>query len=172
MLSTNKIIRMTNGESKINSPIILYRGDKNIEAKFQIKNNPFIADSSIKYGQLIIKLPYAGIVNFSTVNEFDGEVVSFILPSEMMDEITEVGLYTLQLRFYNEDRTSVATLPEIARALDIREPIAIEGQQPVSYNPITATITLDSSMFGYNEQTKTFTISNATYNEQTKTINI
>ena len=172
MLSTNKIIRMTNGESKINSPIILYRGDKNIEAKFQIKNNPFIADSSIKYGQLIIELPEAGIVNFSTVNEFDGEVVSFILPSEMMDEITEVGLYTLQLRFYNEDRTSVATLPEIARALDIREPIAIEGQQPVSYNPITATITLDSSMFGYNEQTKTFTISNATYNEQTKTINI
>ena len=33
-----------------------------------------------------------GIVNFSTVNEFNDETVSFILPSEMMDEITEVGL--------------------------------------------------------------------------------
>lgn len=172
MLSTNKIIRMTNGESKINSPIILYRGDRNIEAKFQIKNNPFIPDSSIKYGQLIIELPEAGIVNFSTVNEFNGETVSFILPSEMMDEITEVGLYTLQLRLYNEDKTSVATLPEIAQALDIREPIAIQGQQPVSYNPITATITLDTSMFDYVGQTKTLTISNTTYNESTKTINI
>ena len=90
----------------------------------------------------------------------------------MMDEIVEVGLYTIQLRFYNEDKTSVATLPEIAQALDIREPIAIQGQQPVSYNPITATITLDPSMFSYNEETKTFTIPSATYNEQTKTINI
>ena len=157
---------------KINAPIVLYRGDKNIEVKFHIKNNPFIADSSIKYGQLIIKLPEAGIVIFSTINKFNEEVVSFILPEDMMDEIVEVGLYTIQLRFYNEDKSSAATLPEITRALDIREPIAIQGQQPVSYNPITATITLDPSMFSYNEETKTFTISSMSYNEQTKTINI
>ena len=172
MLSTECLITVRKGTSKINAPIVLYKGDKNIEVKFHIKNNPFIADSSIKYGQLIIKLPEAGIVNFSSINEFDDEVVSFILPSDMMDEISEVGLYTIQLRFYNEDKTSVATLPEIAQALDIREPIAIQGQQPVSYNPITATITLDPSMFSYNEETKTFTISSMSYNEQTKTINI
>ncbi len=172
MLSTECLITVRKGTSKINTPIVLYRGDKNIEARFQINNNPFIADSAVKYGQLIIKLSEAGIVNFSSINEFDGEVVSFILPEDMMDEISEVGLYTIQLRFYNEDKTSVATLPEIAQALDIREPIAIEGKQPVSYNPITATITLDPSMFSYNEETKTFTISSMTYNEQTKTINI
>ena len=172
MLSTECLITVRKGTSKINTPIVLYRGDKNIEARFQINNNPFIADSTVKYGQLIIKLPEAGIVNFSSINEFDGEVVSFILPSDMMDEISEVGLYTIQLRFYNEDKTSVATLPEIVQALDIREPIAIQGQRPVSYNPITATITLDPSMFSYNEETKTFTISSMTYNEQTKTINI
>ena len=172
MLSTECLITVRKGTSKINTPIVLYRGDKNIEARFQINNNPFIANSAVKYGQLIIKLSEAGIVNFSSINEFDGEVVSFILPSDMMDEISEVGLYTIQLRFYNEDKTSVATLPEIAQALDIREPIAIQGQQPVSYNPITATITLDPSMFSYNEETKTFTISSMSYNEQTKTINI
>ena len=172
MLSTERLITVRKGTSKINAPIVLYRRDKNIEARFQINNNPFIADSAVKYGQLIIKLPEAGIVNFSSINEFDDEVVSFILPSDMMDEISEVGLYTIQLRFYNEDKTSVATLPEIAQALDIREPIAIQGQQPVSYNPITATITLDPSMFSYNEETKTFTISSMSYNEQTKTINI
>ena len=172
MLSTECLITVRKGTSKINTPIVLYRGDKNIEARFQINNNPFIADSTVKYGQLIIKLPEAGIVNFSSINEFDGEVVSFILPEDMMDEIVEVGLYTIQLRFYNEDKTSVATLPEIVQALDIREPIAIQGQRPVSYNPITATITLDPSMFSYNEETKTFTISSMSYNEQTKTINI
>ena len=172
MLSTERLITVRKGTSKINAPIVLYRGDKNIEVKFQINNNPFIADSTVKYGQLIIKLPEAGIVIFSTINKFNEEVVSFILPEDMMDEIVEVGLYTIQLRFYNEDKTSVATLPEIAQALDIREPIAIEGKQPVSYNPITATITLDPSMFSYNEETKTFTISSMSYNEQTKTINI
>ena len=172
MLSTECIISIKRGTSKINAPIVLYRGDKNIEVKFHIKNNPFIADSSIKYGQLIIKLPETGLVIFSEINKFDEEVISFMLPEDMMDEIVEVGLYTIQLRFYNEDKSSIATLPEIAQALDIREPIAIQGQQPVSYNPITATITLDPSMFRYNEETKTFTISSMSYNEQTKTINI
>ena len=172
MLSTECLITVRKGTSKINTPIVLYRGDKNIEVKFHIKNNPFIADSSIKYGQLIIRLPEAGIVIFSQINKFDEEVVSFILPEDMMDEIIEVGLYTIQLRFYNEDKSSIATLPEITRALDIREPIAIQDQQPISYNPITATITLDPSMFSYDESTKTLTIPSATYNEQTKTINI
>ena len=161
MLSTNKIIRMTNGESKINSPIILYRGDKNIEAKFQIKNNPFIADSAVKYGQLIIELPEAGIVNFSTVNEFNDETVSFILPSEMMDEITEVGLYTLQLRLYNEDKTSVATLPEITQALDIREPIASEDTAStvvITYDAATKSLAVSDNLLSYDEKTKTIYI--------------
>ena len=158
MLSTERLITVRKGTSKINTPVVLYRGDKNIEARFQINNNPFIADSAVKYGQLIIKLPEAAIVNFSSINEFDGEVVSFILPEDMMDEIVEVGLYTIQLRFYNEDKSSIATLPEITRALDIREPIAIQDQQPISYNPITATITLDPSMFSYDEPTKTLNV--------------
>ena len=172
MLSTECIISIKRGTSKINAPIVLYRGDKNIEVKFHIKNNPFIADSSIKYGQLIIKLPETGLVIFSEINKFDEEVVSFMLPEDMMDEIIEVGLYTIQLRFYNEDKSSAATLPEITRALDIREPIAIQDQQPISYNPITATITLDPAMFVYDQESKTITIPSATYNEGTKTINI
>ena len=158
MLSTECLITVRKGTSKINTPIVLYRGDKNIEVKFHIKNNPFIADSSIKYGQLIIRLPEAGIVIFSQINKFDEEVVSFILPEDMMDEIIEVGLYTIQLRFYNEDKSSAATLPEITRALDIREPISIQGQQPISYNPITSTITLDPSSFSYDEPTKTLNV--------------
>ena len=158
MLSTERLITVRKGTSKINAPIVLYRGDKNIEVKFHIKNNPFIADSSIKYGQLIIKLPETGLVIFSEINKFDEEVISFMLPEDMMDEIVEVGLYTIQLRFYNEDKSSVVTLPEITRALDIREPIAIQDQQPISYNPITATITLDPSSFSYDEPTKTLNV--------------
>ena len=158
MLSTECIISIKRGTSKINTPIVLYRGDKNIEVKFHIKNNPFITDSSIKYGQLIIRLPETGLVIFSEINKFDEEVISFMLPEDMMDEIVEVGLYTIQLRFYNEDKSSIATLPEVTQALDIREPIAIQDQQPISYNPITATITLDPSSFSYDEPTKTLNV--------------
>ena len=158
MLSTECIISIKRGTSKINAPIVLYRGDKNIEVKFHVKNNPFIADSSIKYGQLIIKLPETGLVIFSEINKFDEEVISFMLPEDMMDEIVEVGLYTIQLRFYNEDKSSVVTLPEITRALDIREPISIQDQQTISYNPITSTITLDPSSFSYDEPTKTLNV--------------
>ena len=161
MLSTECFITVRRGISKINTPIVLYRGDKNIEAKFQINNNPFTSDSSIKYGQLIIKLPEAGIVNFSTINEFDGEVVSFILPGDMMDEIVEVGLYTIQLRFYNEDKTSVATLPEIAQALDIREPIASEDTSStveITYNASTKSLVVSDNLLSYDENTKTIYI--------------
>ena len=161
MLSTERLITVRKGTSKINTPIVLYRGDKNIEARFQINNNPFITDSAVKYGQLIIKLPEAAIVNFSSINEFDGEVVSFILPSDMMDEISEVGLYTIQLRFYNEDKTSVATLPEIAQALDIREPIAIEDAADsvtITYDATTKTLNVDKEAVSYDEATKTIYI--------------
>ena len=48
------------------------------------------------------------------------------MPTEFMDEVTEVGMYTIQIRLFNEDKTSVATLPEIIQALEIREPIAIQ----------------------------------------------
>ena len=103
-------------------------------------------------------MPETGLVIFSEINKFDEEVISFMLPEDMMDEIVEVGLYTIQLRFYNEDKSSVVTLPEITRALDIREPISIQDQQPISYNPITSTITLDPSSFSYDEPTKTLNV--------------
>lgn len=161
MLSTECIISIKRGTSKINTPIVLYRGDKNIEVKFHIKNNPFIADSSIKYGQLIIKLPEAGIVIFSQINKFDEEVVSFILPEDMMDEMIEVGLYTIQLRFYNEDKSSVVTLPKITRALDIREPIASEDTSStveITYDAATKSLAVSNDLISYDENTKTIYI--------------
>ena len=175
MFFTEKRITIKKRSSKIDSPIVLYRGDKNIEVRFSINNNPFTNTSQNIYGQLIMHLPNTDITLFSNVNAFINDIVKFILPEDIMDDIVEVGTYNLQLRLFNEDKTSVITIPPIEKGLDIREPIAIEGQsgQPIiSYNPITATITLDPSMFSYSEQTKTFTIPSATYNEQTKTINI
>ena len=58
--------------------------------------------------------------------KLQNEILEINLPTEFMDDVAEVGMYTIQIRLFNEDQTSVATLPEIIQALEIREPIAIE----------------------------------------------
>ena len=44
----------------------------------------------------------------------------------MIDEITEVGYYTFQIRLFDESMNSRATLPEVNNGIEIREPIATE----------------------------------------------
>lgn len=121
MIYTERIITANHNTSKINSPIILYRGDKNITLRLKIVNNIF---QHAIYAQLILKNQNK-IITMDIV-KLQNNVLEINVPTEFMDEVTEVGMYTIQIRLFNEDQTSVATLPEIIQALEIREPIAIE----------------------------------------------
>ena len=121
MIYTERIITASHNTSKINSPIILYRGDKNIVLRLKIVNNIF---QHAIYAQLILKNQNK-IITMDIV-KLQNDVLEINVPTEFMDEVTEVGMYTIQIRLFNEDQTSVATLPEIIQALEIREPIAIE----------------------------------------------
>ena len=121
MIYTERIITANRNTSKINSPIILYRGDKNIALRLKIVNNIF---QHAIYAQLILKNQNK-IITMDIV-KLQNNVLEINVPTEFMDEVTEVGMYTIQIRLFNEDQTSVATLPEIIQALEIREPIAIE----------------------------------------------
>ena len=183
MIFTDRSVKVKRGVSSINAPIILYRGDGEVEIRFTLKEEaPFMFNketgsniievSEAAYGQLVIKTPNDLPAIFSEVAPTDKGKIVFKITGEMIDEITEVGNYSFQIRLFNESMNSRVTLPEVNGGIEIREPIAIQDQQPISYNPITATITLDPSIFSYDESTKTLTIPSATYNEQTKTINI
>ena len=121
MIYTERIITANHNTSKINSPIILYRGDKNIALRLKIVNNIF---QHAIYAQLILKNQNK-IITMDIV-KLQNDVLEINVPTEFMDEVTEVGMYTIQIRLFNEDQTSVATLPEIIQALEIREPIAIQ----------------------------------------------
>ena len=121
MIYTERIITANRNTSKINSPIILYRGDKNIGLRLKIVNNIF---QHAIYAQLILKNQNKIIT--MDIAKLQNDVLEINVPTEFMDEVTEVGMYTIQIRLFNEDQTSVATLPEIIQALEIREPIAIE----------------------------------------------
>ena len=161
MFFTEKRITIKKRSSKIDSPIVLYRGDKNIEVRFSINNNPFTNTSQNIYGQLIMHLPNTDITLFSNVNAFINDIVKFILPEDIMDDIVEVGTYNLQLRLFNEDKTSVITIPAIEKGLDIREPIAIEGAADtvaIVYNAATKTLNVDEEAVRYDENTKTIYI--------------
>lgn len=121
MIYTERTITASHNTSKINSPIILYRGDKNIGLRLKIVNNIF---QHAIYAQLILKNQNKIIT--MDIARLQNDVLEINVPTGFMDEIVEVGLYTIQIRLFNEDQTSAGTLPEIIQALEIREPIAIQ----------------------------------------------
>ena len=84
MIHTNRTVTVGNQESTIDGPIILYRGDKEIEVEFSIVGNKFtfknkgnvIESSNASSGQLVILTPYGGRL-FSDKSECrDGKVIA------------------------------------------------------------------------------------------------
>ena len=172
MIFTNRTITVKRGVSSINEPIILYRGDKEVEIRFALKEKaPFIfnkeADSNIienseaAYGQLVIKTPNDLPAIFSEVTPTsEGEIV-FKITGEMIDEITEVGNYSFQIRLFNESMNSRVTLPEVNGGIEIREPIASEDTAStvvITYDATAKRLIISDNFISYDENTKTLNI--------------
>ena len=137
MIFTDRTIIVQKGTSSINDTIVLYRGDRGIEVRFTLnEGSPFkfgsgaspniIEKTEATYGQLVIKTPGALPPIFSEVTPTIGGKIIFTITAEMIDEITEVGNYTFQIRLLDENMDSRATLPEVKDGIEIREPIALE----------------------------------------------
>ena len=137
MIFTDRTIIVQKGTSSINDTIILYRGDKGVEIRFSLnEGSPFRFGSGAKpniiekteaaYGQLVIKTPNDLPSIFSEVAPTNEGKITFTITAEMIDEITEVGNYTFQIRLFDESMNSRATLPEVVDGIEIREPIATE----------------------------------------------
>lgn len=162
MIFTEKTVTINNNECKIDSPVILYRGDYNVEVRFTLISSPYkyskkdsvnvIETTEASYGQLVIKTPGDKPVIFSDVTATNNGTITFIIAVDMIDEISEVGNYTFQIRLFDENQQSRATIPEVINGIEIREPIAIEdvttsnevGEATVGYALTTGTTeTLD-----------------------------
>ena len=174
MIFTDRTIIVQKGISSINDTIILYRGDKGVEIRFTLnEGSPFrfgsgaspniIEKTEAAYGQLVIKTPNDLPSIFSEVEPTNEGKIVFTITAEMIDEITEVGNYTFQIRLFDESRNSRATLPEVVNGIEIREPIATEdvsttnevGVAAVGYAVTTAGTTEDAfdSQGNYNKTT-------------------
>ena len=174
MIFTDRTIIVQKGTSSINDTIILYRGDKDVEIRFTLnEGSPFrfgsgaspniIEKTEAAYGQLIIKTPNDLPSIFSKIAPTNEGKIIFTITAEMIDEITEVGNYTFQIRLLDESRNSRATLPEVVNGIEIREPIATEdvsttnevGVATVGYALTTAGATEDAfdTQGNYNKTT-------------------
>ena len=172
MIFTNRTITVKRGVSSINEPIILYRGDKEVEIRFALKEKaPFIfnkeADSNIievseaAYGQLVIKTPNDLPAIFSEVAPTSEGKIVFKITGEMIDEITEVGNYSFQIRLFNESMNSRVTLPEVNGGIEIREPIASEDTAStvvITYDATAKRLIISDDFVSYDENTKTLNI--------------
>ena len=137
MIFTDRTITVQKGVSSLDETVVLYRGDKEVEIRFTLNEKvPFkfgsgtdsniIEKTEATYGQLVIKTPNGLPSIFSEVTPTNRGKIVFKIAGAMIDEITEVGNYTFQIRLLDESRNSRATIPEVANGIEIREPIALE----------------------------------------------
>lgn len=137
MILTERNITIVNHESSIDSPVVLYRGDKNVELKLNIKESKFqfrdesssnlIESSQASHGQLVIQTPNQNEPIFSEITATKKGCIIFVITAEMIDEITEIGTYNFQVRLFDPNKESMVTIPPVFNGIEIREPIAAEG---------------------------------------------
>ena len=145
MIFTERTIMVVNDRAKIDKPLILYRGDKNIELKITIAESQFkfrntdasnvIETTDASYAQLVINTPYNSPI-FSDVAVTKNGAVIFVITEAMIDEIREVGAYEIQIRLLDDNKQSRASIPPVSNAIEIREPIAIEDGSAVDSNAV------------------------------------
>ena len=172
MIFTDRTVTVKGGISSINAPIILYRGDREVEIRFTLKEEaPFMFNketgsniievSEATYGQLVIKTPNDLPAIFSEVAPTSEGKIVFKITGEMIDEITEVGNYSFQIRLFNESMNSRVTLPEVNGGIEIREPIASEDTAStvvITYDATAKRLIINDNFVSYDENTKTLNI--------------
>ena len=138
MIYTTAKVTVKNYQASIDKPIVLYRGDRNVEIQFEILESLYrqykidgsnvILNLDASYGQLVVQKPDYTHILGDIVPTQEGRVI-FTIPAELIDETIEVGQYTFQIRLYNGDQTSRVTLPPVIGGIDIIEPIASEDTE-------------------------------------------
>lgn len=135
MIHTSRTVTVGKMESNINEPIVLYRGDREVEVEFVLNGSKFmftnggnvIKSTNATHGQLVVNTP-TGENMFSEVTECHEGKVVFVITKEMIDELIEVGFYSFQIRLFDESQVSRVTIPPVYQGIDIRNPIAAEDE--------------------------------------------
>ena len=129
MIYTDVVLTINNDISTVDRKIVLYRGDKNVEIRFYMKGNAFVVLNTI-YAQLIINRKTAASI-FSEPAEIHDNVVVFTVTEDMIDEFSEAGEYSFQIRLYDDNMNARITLPPVQNGIVIKHPIAVQNESIV-----------------------------------------
>lgn len=134
MIYANIELIIKRGEVIANNTLCLYRGDKNVEVRFILKDNHFVIQQNT-FAQLLIKRPNANSI-FSDVSQIQDNTVVFLITEDMINELNEIGYYDVQIRLFDDNLNARATLPPVMSALEIRSPLiddSVVGTATVGY---------------------------------------
>lgn len=139
MIYANIELIIRKGEVIANNTLCLYRGDKNVEVRFILKDNHFVIQQNT-FAQLLIKRPNANSI-FSDISQIQDNTVVFLITGDMINELDEIGYYDIQIRLFDDNRNARATLPPVMSALEIRNPLiddSVVGTATVGYATVMA----------------------------------
>lgn len=132
MIYTERLVTIKDSGASIDSVVVLYRGDKDVEIIFKIVDSKFkfnkgnvIDNTQAAYCQLAILNPNGSNV-YSEITACDEGKVTFMMTGEMMDELSEIGKYSFHIRLYDDDQSSRVTLPPVMDGIEVREPLINE----------------------------------------------
>lgn len=145
MIYTDVVLTINNDISTVDRKIVLYRGDKNVEIRFYMKGNAFVVLNTI-YAQLIINRKTAASI-FSEPAEIHDNVVVLTVTEDMIDEFSEAGEYSFQIRLYDDNMNARITLPPVQNGIIIKHPIAVENESIVELAKV------DQAIAFYSEET-------------------
>lgn len=138
MIYTTREININGSTATIDEDIYLFKQDSNIELKFVINDTRFtfqtvessnvIESSNASYFRVKLLNPYGKTINFP-IQEVTDNYIVLLITGELIDEDTEVGDYTIQIRLYDKDKNSKLTLPAIANCIHIQQPIFNEVEE-------------------------------------------
>lgn len=134
MISRDCIITVNGNKATIDSDIYLYKYDKNIQLAFAIINSKYMYDNNDSNNLIKSMQAAYAQVKFKKNDSTDIEIefpiqatnkgaVLLTITGELIDEDTELGDYTIQIRLLDANKNSVVTLPPVESCIHILAPL-------------------------------------------------
>ena len=124
MLYARVVLWVKEEETISDSRVILYRGDRNVDIEFTLKSVDYVLSESVE-AQLVLVRPHANSI-FSKMHTINQNKVTFTITGDMIDELSEIESYAIQIRLFGPNATARATLPPCYDVIYVRNPIATE----------------------------------------------
>lgn len=152
--------------SNISNPILLFRGDRNLEISFRIEQQKFkftksdnmILTTNASFGQLVIEKPDGSKV-LSDITECDDGKIIFVITKDMIDELDEVGYYDIQIRLYDSLKNARVTIPPVLNAIEVKEPITVDDSVEID----TTSSAINEAMINYAKVQESEPIADSDY---------